>query len=76
MANATCLSCNHELEPPNRKNVPMFVDCCGHCWRQIPIVDRLRLSIEFRDRTPGGYLNELADLLNRMIIELQKQPED
>ena len=75
MTYANCMSCNHELEPGTRKNVPALIDCCSHCWGKIPIVDRLRLAIAVRDRSPGGVLNELTELLMR-TIEAHQEAQD
>ena len=74
MANGTCLSCCADLSPSARRRVPTFIECCYRCWNKVPIADRLRLSIAVRDRTAGGVLNELADVLTR-TIQLQQTGE-
>lgn len=67
-----CASCNLDLIESDRRNVPSYINCCSRCWSKVPIPERLKLDIAYRDRSPGGVLNELADVLIR-TIELQQQ---
>lgn len=70
-----CQSCGYDLETGSKKGVPSSVPCCMYCWRKVPIGERLRIGIACIDRSPGGVLNELTDVLAR-TIEFQQKAED
>lgn len=71
-----CMSCGRDLTPGERKGVPFEVDCCRRCWRHVPVVERLKLVVSVRDRSPGGFLNELAELVIRAIAEKASESEN
>lgn len=70
-----CASCGYELTPATRKGVPGSVCCCKQCWNKVAVADRLRIGIAIRDRSPGGALAELAEVLLR-TVEIQRQANE
>jgi hypothetical protein len=67
MANGTCMSCCLDLCTGARRGVPISIECCSHCWRKVPVTDRLKLFIAVRDRLPGGVMAETASAASTFI---------
>lgn len=74
MANGTCMSCCVDLDPRIRRRVPISIECCAHCWRKVPVTDRLKLFIAVRDRLPGGVMAEMACAAST-FVELKNATE-
>ena len=62
-----CWSCGCEVTSYRRGCVPWGIDCCQRCWNRVPVFERLKLAISMRDREPGGFLSELAELVMRSV---------
>ena len=70
-----CWACGVELTPNRRATVPTGVECCDRCWAKVPITDRLKITMDVRDRQPGGILYEGSDLIQRAVEEKRQLSE-
>jgi hypothetical protein len=62
-----CLSCTRFIDLSSAKGVPSGVAVCRACWRKIPVVERVKISISIQDRLPGGALSEIAELVSQAV---------
>ncbi len=68
-----CLSCTRVIDASNAKGVPSGVAVCRGCWRKIPVVERVKISISIHDRLPGGALSEIAELVSQAVRQNLKE---
>lgn len=71
-----CWSCGRTVTPYHRDGVPSGVDCCFRCWSKVSVAERLKIVVAIRDREPGGFLSELAELVMRSIERGPHKLED